>query len=98
MATTAVVATAAFILVLQACAQPSRFEKVGVPDEVRVADVRECRKSVRNKYPPPLPGAGYGVEAGIAQGLVEADRIGGYRRRLYEECMTNRGYKKAKAD
>ena len=99
MATTAAVATAAFILALQGCAQPSRFEKAGISEEMRKTDVRECRKSVRKAYPPPNPALGtpsYGIEAGIAQGLVDADRIGGYRRRLYEECMTKRGYKKVK--
>jgi hypothetical protein len=93
MRTAAVVvaASAVTVLTVLGCAQPAKFEKAGVSAEVRKTDIRECVKAVRNKYPPPLPGAGYGVEAGIAQGLVEGDRIRGCRLRLYDECMTKRG-------
>jgi hypothetical protein len=97
MATMAAVAAAALVLALLGCAQPSKFEKAGVAEEARKADARACYKSE-----PVSSGescarhAELWHEAGIAQGIVDADRIGGYRRRLYDECMIKRGYKEVK--
>ncbi|HEY1245030.1 MAG TPA: hypothetical protein VGF29_09380 [Hyphomicrobiaceae bacterium] len=88
------------IALLLACAQQAgKHMKPGVSEETRKADVLDCAKSTMNLYPPEQPGGGtaYGVEAGIAKGIVDGDRIGGYRKRKYNECMAKRGYKRQPA-
>ncbi|MBI3454868.1 MAG: hypothetical protein HY002_03640 [Candidatus Rokubacteria bacterium] len=86
-----ILATAAMAFV--ACA-PTRWERTGptAADPALQRDEYECRREALMVPPAPTPLPGSGFVAGYTRGLAIRRQV--EARKLYEDCMATRGYRK----